>query len=530
MWNKSYRDRTWSTLDQDWDVIIIGGGITGAGILREAARAGIKALLVEARDFASGTSSRSSKLVHGGFRYLKSARLRLTLESVTERERLLKEGKGLVNRLGFLFASLEGDRMPEWVMGAGLTVYDLLARRWNHQRYSAEGLRALNPQLTTANLKGGYRYFDAQTDDARLVLRLIQEAVGGGAAALNYTPVVDLLRTRNGQVCGVALKDETPEGAGRSAEALAKVVINATGAWADSLRSQIGRPARIRPLRGSHLVFSHQRMPLTRAVSFFHPQDSRPVFVFPWEGVVIAGTTDVDHGPALHSDPAISPAEAGYLLAAARHVFPALNLTFEDVVSTFSGIRAVIDTGKSEPSKESREHIVWVEDGLLTVSGGKLTTFRLMARDALGAIKNRLPGARFDRRRPVLDAVSTEKIFESSDIDPTKLLRLLGRYGVDTARLLSTIPGGEMNLIPNTPYLWAELRWASRSEMVVHLDDLLLRRLRLGLMLPQGGQGLLPAVRAIAQPELDWSDARWEAEARTYTELINSSYGLNDIV
>lgn len=526
MWDDSYRRQVWSSLDQDWDVIVIGGGITGAGILREAARAGLKTLLVEAKDFASGTSSRSSKLVHGGFRYLKNAHIRLTLESVTERERLLREGKGLINRLGFLFTSLEGDPMPLWVMGAGLALYDLLARRWNHRKYSSEALRALTPALTTPDLLGGYRYFDAQTDDARLVLRLIQEAVQDGGAALNYTPAVELLRRQNGQVCGAVLEDRSGDGAGRTAEVQAAVVVNAAGAWVDQLRAQIDRPARIRPLRGSHLVISQERLPLTRAVSFFHPDDGRPVFIFPWEGVTIAGTTDVDHGPQLESDPAISPAEAEYLLGAARHVFPALELGFEDVLSTFSGIRAVINTGKADPSKESREHIVWDEDGLLTISGGKLTTFRLMARDALKAIHHRLPTARFNRRKPVLDAVEVTGSLEDCPVDPATQLRLAGRYGAKSAALLATMPCEELALIPGSPYLWAELRWAARHEMATHLDDLLLRRLRLGLMLPRGGEERLGEIRAIAQPELGWDDARWEGEVGAYLKLIRGSYSL----
>src|SRR5512134_1381266 len=186
MWTQGWRERLWSELDRSWDLIVIGGGITGAGILREAVRAGLRALLVEGHDFASGTSSRSSKLVHGGFRYLKNGQIKLTLESVRERERLLKEGRGLVNPLGFLLANYHGDAIPGWVFGAGLVFYDLLAFQWGHRRYDAYDMHDLCPPLAQEGLTGGYRYFDAQTDDARLVLRLIQESVGGGGAALNY--------------------------------------------------------------------------------------------------------------------------------------------------------------------------------------------------------------------------------------------------------------------------------------------------------------------------------------------------------
>ena len=169
MWTSGWRERVWSSLDQPWDLIVIGGGITGAGILREAARIGLRALLVEAHDFASGTSSRSSKLVHGGFRYLQNAQIRLVRQSVRERERLLKEARGLVNPLGFLLVNYSGDSIPDWVFGAGLAVYDLLALKWGHCHYDAYDIREFYHSLREEGLLGGYRYFDAQTDDARLV-------------------------------------------------------------------------------------------------------------------------------------------------------------------------------------------------------------------------------------------------------------------------------------------------------------------------------------------------------------------------
>src|SRR5512142_1880015 len=292
-WTKGWRARVWGELDQKWDLLIVGGGITGAGILRQAAHAKLRALLVEADDFASGTSSRSSKLVHGGLRYLKNAQIKVTLESVREREYLLKQGRGLVNRLGFLYACLQGDSIPGWIFGIGLGIYDIMARQWSHRSYDIDDMRELCLALTTPALLSGYRYFDANTDDARLVLRLLRESVADGALALNYARVDSLLRTRDGRVCGVALRDTSGE-VERQTEVLAKVVVNATGAWADELRGNLQQRPRLRPLRGSHLVFPFQRLPLTRAVSFLHPRDGRPVFALPWEGVTLFGTTDVD--------------------------------------------------------------------------------------------------------------------------------------------------------------------------------------------------------------------------------------------
>ena len=240
-WTRGWRETAWTELDQEWDVIIIGGGITGAGILRQCTHAGLKAVLFEADDFASGTSSRSSKLVHGGMRYLKNAQVGVTLESVTEREYLLKQGRGLVNRLGFLYPCLKGDTMPGWVFGAGLTIYDLMAHQWSHRSYDIEDMRELCPLLTTPALQGGFRFFDAQTDDARLVLRLIRESISSGALALNYARVKSLLKTNTGQVCGVLVCDASGL-LDTEMEVHARVVINATGAWADQLRSQVGRP------------------------------------------------------------------------------------------------------------------------------------------------------------------------------------------------------------------------------------------------------------------------------------------------
>jgi glycerol-3-phosphate dehydrogenase len=524
-WTKGWRDDVWQELNQNWDVIIIGGGITGAGILRQCAHAGLKVLLVEAGDFASGTSSRSSKLVHGGMRYLRNAQVRVTLESVTEREYLLKQGRGLITRLGFLYPCLEGDHMPGWVFGAGLMVYDLMARQWSHRSYDSEDMRELCPLLTSPGLRGGFRFFDAQTDDARLVLRLIRESVSSSGVALNYARVISLLKTNAGQVNGAVIRDISGESE-REQEIHARVVINATGAWADKMRGFIGLEPRLRPLRGSHLVFQASRLPITRAITFLHPKDGRPVFVLPWEGAVIYGTTDVDQGRELMPDPAISADEAEYLLDGLKAVFPALELTNSDVIATFSGIRPVVDTGKANPSKESREHVLWDENGLLTVSGGKLTTFRIMARDALKAVRRHLGHIPFDPDVPVLDPLppEAESVLKNTHFPPSQCLRLMARYGMTGSITLCAYDDEEMVPIPGTPYLWAELRQSARNEGVIHLEDLLLRRVRLGLIIPNGGLDQMSRIRLIVQPELGWGDTRWSTEEAAYRKLWQSSY------
>ena len=523
MWERGWRDEIWSRIEGPWDLIVIGGGITGAGILREATRMGLRVLLVEGKDFSSGTSSRSSKLVHGGFRYLREAKFRLTYHSVREREALLKQGRGLVNPLGFLLVNYANDRIPGWVFGAGLIFYDLIGMQWGHRHYGPEGLQSLCPQLSSVGLQGGYRYFDAQTDDARLVLRVVREAVANGAAALNYARVEGVLRTQNGSVRGIVLRDVSPNGRDRTAEIQANVVINATGAWADTVRSMIDKKPRLRKLRGSHLIFPQHALPLTRAVSFLHPSDGRPVFALPWEGVTLYGTTDIEHRHPLDMEPTMDIEEIDYLMEGLRRVLD-VDLCSDDLLATFAGVRSVVDTGKVDPSRESREHVIWDDRGLVTVTGGKLTTFRIMALDALRSIHGYFSGASLPgRTRRVFKQPPSEHAL-ACDFDPAICLRLLGRYGADAPELIACAEDGELETIGKSPSIWAELRWAARAEGIVHLEDLLMRRARLGLTLPLGGWPLIDRVRSIVQPELGWDDDRWTREQDAYARLWNDSY------
>lgn len=525
IWNSRWRDSVWQGLDSEtWDLIIVGGGITGAGILREASRMGLRTLLVEARDFASGASSRSSKLVHGGLRYLKNGQLRTTFESVRERDRLLKEGKGLIRQLGFLQVHLQSDKLPGWMFGMGLCIYDLLAKSWLHRHYDNIDMRELCHLLTTADLIDGYRFFDALTDDARLVLRLLRESEADGGTALNYCEAAELLRMQNGQICGVVLRNSASETEELTVEVKAHTLINATGAHSDRLRGQLELRSRIRPLRGSHLVFPVEKLPLTRAVSFAHPLDQRPVYALPWENVIIFGTTDIDH---LHKDmfnPAISEDEAGYLMDGIHHVFPDAEIDYDDVLATFSGIRPTLKRGRLAPSKVPREHDIREEKGMVTVSGGKLTTFRLMAQDALRKVCQTSPlEYRVSRKLPILNSV--KEIRESvSDVTPAEALRLTGRYSKDALTIMDDSAGYEK--IDTTPYMWSELSWAARAEAVVHLEDLLLRRVRLGLLLPNGGRYYREQIGDIVWCELDWDDTKWENEWRNYQWLWRTHYSL----
>ncbi|MFN2125282.1 MAG: glycerol-3-phosphate dehydrogenase/oxidase [Candidatus Promineifilaceae bacterium] len=524
MWNQNWRDDIWKTIQQLWDIIIIGGGITGAGILREVTRLGLKSLLVEQADFAWGTSSRSSKLVHGGLRYLKEGRIRLTRDSVREREQLLQDGPGLIEPLDFLLATYDGEHPGRLVYSAGLTIYDLLALRWSHHYFSAHDFKLLAGQLSQEGLEGGFRYGDAQTDDARLVLRVLQEAAAAGATAINYVQAKTLLRDENGRVQGVRLYDQEGK---QTADVKATIVVNATGAWADDLRPEQEGGKRIRPLRGSHLIFPAWKLPVAQAVSFLHPLDQRPVFILPWEEVTIVGTTDEDHTESLNKEPSITGEEVAYLMAAVEARYPSLGMTLDDILSTYAGVRPVVSSGKSKASEESRDHIIWNEDGLITVTGGKLTTFRVIAEEVIEEVRLQFTGLPpFDMEAPIFDPVD-ELESMPQNLEAGSVRRLQGRYGANTQYLLDAAEPGELSPINDqTNILWAELRWGARAEGIVHLDDLLLRRVRMGLVLEQGGAEYLEQIRQICQPELGWNDKRWEEEVQAYRRIWEGCYSL----
>lgn len=527
MYIPEHRDEIWNGLNQDWDILVIGGGITGAGIFNAAARSGLKVLLVDAGDFAFGTSSRSSKLVHGGFRYLKNRQFSVTRESVRERERLLRQARHLVTPLYFLLPSLGFSRATRQVFRAGVTIYDMLAPKWAHGDLSRKQINRLCPQLTNAKLNGGFYYYDAEVDDARLVLRVIQEGMAAGGSALNYAGAENLLFHTDGQAAGALIRDNAPAGKGRTREVFARVVINATGPWSDTLRGMVDQPPRIRKQRGSHLLFPREKLPLDQAITLLHPRDKRAMFVFPWEGVTIIGTTDLDHPPELeasHPEPVITPAEVGYILEAVDYLFPASQLTRADVISSIAGLRPIVTSGENNPSKESRKHALWHEKGLVTITGGKLTTYRVMANDTLDSIRSHLSGA------PIIS--KTMQLFSQVPLYRENIAleefgpRILGRYADLSSEIKETCPAEEFTSVEGLPALWSELRWGAGHEGVVHLDDLLLRRTRFGLTLPEGGAVQMERIRSIAQPELGWDDHTWQEEEARYRALWKECYSL----
>ncbi|NKF22650.1 glycerol-3-phosphate dehydrogenase/oxidase [Solimonas marina] len=489
-----------SQLDARYDLIVVGGGINGAGIFQAAARRGLQALLIDAGDFASGTSSASSKLVHGGLRYLKNGQWRLTLESVRERERLLREVPGLVEPLRFLMPIYRDRKPGRRLMQFGLRVYDLMAGSQRSRWLDAEAVQAAEGDLRSAQLLGAMAYDDAVTDDARLVLRLVFDGVAADGTALNYVRATLL---RDGHlVVGVRLHDAVQGGA---RDIAATVVVNAAGALADRVPDAPAGAPLLRPLRGSHLVLPTSLLPIRHAVSWLHPRDGRPVFVHPWEGAVICGTTDVDHD----GDPAdvrATAAELDYLLEALQAQFPQRRWRLADAVSVYAGVRPVVAGGHDDPSRESRESAMWQSPGLIGTAGGKLTTFRVTAQQVLRAARRELPALR-GRHDGALFAGE-----RATD-------RLGGRYGASAAATMRADPASAQAPLAGTPYSLAELRWSLQHEAVVHLDDLLLRRSRLGLVAAGGGEALLPQIGALCQQELGWDDLRWQREYERYLTL-----------
>lgn len=513
-----------SEIPSRWDLLVIGGGITGAAVLSEASRLGLKTLLCEERDFAWGTSSRSSKLVHGGLRYLKQGKFRLTYQSVKSRQRLLTEAPGLVTPLPFLMPVLKSMAPGKRGIGLGLLLYDMMAGRQAHSYLKKEDFAFLAPGLNPKDLQGGFLFQDAQTDDARLVLRLIFEAVARGACALNYTRVKGLLREGRGRVSGALLEDSL---SGETKEILVRAAINATGPRAEEFQRSPDPRYRLRALRGSHLVFPHWSLPVHSAITLVHPQDLRPLFIFPWEGVLILGTTDVDHMEDLSKEPAMSPQEVDYMMECLKFYFPSWQVGLGEAFCGYAGVRSVIsgDPG-TPPSRESREYVVWKEKGLVTVTGGKLTTFRLLAQQALNVAAQELGLAgRADLSAPSYEPVPKPPRI-GAPVPPRVWIRLFGRYGRKALDILEKASKEELEPVAGTNILWAELIHAARSERVRRLEDLLLRRVRLGLLIRQDGQDYLERTKEICASALGWDGPRWETEKAAYMDTIKKSYGI----
>jgi glycerol-3-phosphate dehydrogenase len=480
----------------DWDLIVIGGGITGAGILLEASRLGKKTLLLEQQDFAWGTSSRSSKMVHGGLRYIAQGDITLTKHSLHERERLLVELPHMVVRFPYIFPIRQGSFPGRLAMSAVLTVYDRLAGVSDHRWIPRDKLLQQYPSLNADGLKGAMRYTDALVDDARLVMRVLHEAALEGGTANNYSQVNTVSPTAQG--FSVVVEDKI---SGEMIEFKTAQVVNATGAWADILSNT---EAKVRPQRGSHIFIPAAKVPINDCLTVMHPDDNRPVFLYPWKGETCIGTTDLDHKEAVNVEPHCTSQEVDYLLKVANQQLPTVPLTRVDIISTMAGVRPIIGSGSgSDPSKERRDHLVWKShSGIVSVSGGKLTTFRLIALDVLHA----------------LGTISDRQLKESQS---NRKLRCFNHRVEDPCYL--SAPLAKM---PNPADLKIQVEWILQNEMVQHLDDLMLRRIRAGNMLPQGGVSILAVIKPLCLHYLAWDESRWQQELARYQQIIADFYSV----
>ena len=513
-----------------FDLLVVGGGVTGAGVALDAAARGLRVALVERCDFASGTSSRSSKLVHGGLRYLQQREYRLVYENLAERQRLLANAPHLVTPLPFLIplfgkpgavsaAVARGYRSALWLYDATGGVR--IGRR--HRRISrSEALEHL-PTLDADLLAAAFVYYDAQADDARLTLALVRTAVlDHGVVAANYCPVTGMVKEA-GRVAGARLSDGT--------EIRAPVVVNATGVWVDSLRSMAeGRdPGSIRPAKGVHLTIPRSLLPADIAAVLPVPGDRRSIFVVPWGDRVYLGTTDTDYAGDL-DDPSVEPADIAYILAAVNQ-FVTRKITPAEVVGTWAGLRPLVRNDRSTRTADlSRRHRVLVSPtGLVTITGGKLTTYRKMAQDTVDEVGRSL-GRRLGRSpTPTLKLRGAgdfdrfrRKAPASLGLSPEHFAHLAGRYGTEArtvAAMVAAEPALAEPLVEGLPYLRAEAVYAARYEMAHTLDDVLSRRTRALLLDREATVAAAPATARLVAPEVGWDESEVSRQVEGFRRL-----------
>jgi len=521
--------------DEGLDVLVIGGGVTGAGIALDAATRGLRTGIIEAQDWASGTSSRSSKLVHGGLRYLQMLDFSLVHEALTERDLLIKEiAPHLVKPVSFLYPLLKHYERP--YVGAGVALYDALATIGSrkgrampfHRHVSRKGMAKLFPDLRHDAAVGAVRYWDASVDDARLVLTLVRTAAAYGALAAPRTQVVELTRNGLGKVTGAVVVDlET----GAQHTIKADHVIAATGVWTEETESLSGTEGGLRVLasKGIHIVVPRDR--IQGDVGLILQTEKSVLFLIPWSRYWIIGTTDTpyDENPV---HPVPTGADIDYVIDHANAVL-ADPLSREDVIGTFAGLRPLLQPGTKDgtsSAKVSREHTVASPaPGLVSIAGGKLTTYRVMAKDAvdfaLGARAHKLPS--ITDQIPLIGAVGLEAVTRQRRALKEKygwseqvIDHLLHRYGSALRDLLAAIARQPdlANPLEHAPaYLRAEIAYAATHEQVMHLEDVLEHRTRLVYEVADSGVAAIPEILAIVSPILGWDEARQQKEAASYT-------------
>jgi glycerol-3-phosphate dehydrogenase len=526
------RERAWHALaSRQFDLLVIGGGITGAGIAREAALRGLAVAIVDADDWASGTSSRSSRLVHGGVRYLEHGHFHLVFESSRERRTLLTIAPHLVRPLAFTWPVYVGARVPRWKLRAGLFLYDVLAlfrNVGNHRGLSSRQVVKAEPALRAVGLRGGAQYFDAATDDMRLTLANIVAAAEAGAVALNHAPVTGLLHDGAGRVRGAQITDVPT---GESIAVTARVVVNATGPWSDSTRRlDDGIPhAEVLGSKGVHIAVPKERVPVHGALTLIHPDDGRVFFIIPSAVTTIIGTTETaaDAGPA---QVRATMEDVRYLLRAANHFVPTAGLGESDVISAWAGLRPLVAQSGTSANAASREHaLATSRAGLLSITGGKLTTFRAMGEEVVDAVERALGRARSTpsttadvplpgatRSRVVADEerAATEAIGFADTA--AHLVRAYGDRWSMVWELVRQEPSLGDRLEPSLPYLRAEVVWAAAAEGAWTVADVLVRRMPVAYERYDAGRALADDVARLLGRAHGWDYALMAEAAAAY--------------
>ncbi|HVU49187.1 MAG TPA: glycerol-3-phosphate dehydrogenase/oxidase [Polyangia bacterium] len=532
---------------EDFDLLVVGGGATGAGIARDAATRGLRVALCESGDFAGQTSSQSSRLIHGGLRYLQYGDLRLVFEGLSERRNLMHTAPHLCRPVEFVFPGYRGERPGLFVEGVGIRLYNALAL-WRppatSRRLAAHEVYAVAPELRSANLLGAQCYVDCQTDDARLVLENVLDAESAGAVVLSHAPVWALERDGRGYVRGATVLADLKSPA---VSVRAKVVVNATGPFSDAFERSATR-RNLRPTLGVHIVVPADRLPHGgRVVVLRSPRDNRLFFVMPAGPRTLIGTTDTDWTPAKGGDAPPFPsdeirarrADVAYLLEAANHAFPPARLGDDDVIATTAGLRPLLapsGSSASTPSQTSREHELLREpDGLLTIVGGKLTTLRRMGEQVVDEVAEILRdkgreepiGPCVTATRPLPGGAALPELPADRDELPPDVREHLARtYGsrvLDVLALRATAPALASRIDPELPYLWAEVVHAIQHEHAREVSDVLMRRVPLFRQARDQGLGAAPLVAASLGEILGWSSTRRQASLEDYQDAVARS-------
>jgi glycerol-3-phosphate dehydrogenase len=506
--------------DKSWDFLVIGGGATGLGVAVDAAARGYSTLLVEQADFAKGTSSRSTKLVHGGVRYLKQGNISLVLEALRERGLLCENAPHLVHHLSFIVPIYSWWEGPFY--GIGMKIYDRLAGKLGlspSENLSREETLKRIPTLQPNGLQSGVSYYDGQFDDSRLAVNLAQTIFDLGGAAINYAQVTSLIK-EDELVAGAVIKDSET---GKEHSIRARAVINATGVFSDGIRKMDDPEARtvIAASQGAHVVLPKSFLPGDTAIMVPHTPDGRVMFAVPWHDCVVVGTTDtaVD---AIQLEPRPMEEEIDFILTNAAQ-YLTKQPTRSDVLSVFAGLRPLVKVGDAKSTAAlSRDHTILISNsGLLTIAGGKWTTYRKMAQDAVDQAETM---AGFEERRCTTEHLQIHG-WTKQQIDAPSL-RVYGADAAAIQELTEAEPALAEKLHPELPYIAAEVVWSVRQEMARTIEDVLARRTRALLLGARASIEAAPKVAELMARELG-ADEKWKSDSVAKFEAVAQGYVVN---